>query len=224
MTGLFAACLPEGEVDSLFDETAGKLNIYYRNKVARYSHKRAKLRAWTAARLLGCVVNEYCGRDFASVEIVENEYGKPAIAGQPDFHFNLSHSGEWVVCAIDNCPLGVDLQEICIRTDLDIADRFFSCVEATDLRKKLPVSQRDYFFTLWALKESFVKAEGKGLSIALNSFSFRVIDSIKFSATEKTCAWKFMLYNVCDGYKLALCLAHDRFPVLLDWSDKIMKY
>ena len=81
--------------------------------------------------------------------------------------------------------------------------------------------QRDCFFTLWALKESFIKAEGKGLSIALDSFAFDVTETIGLVARESAQDWRFRLYDLQAGYKLALCLEHDRFPALRDWSKLI---
>jgi len=223
LTELFVARLPVGDVDQLFNSKTATLNNYYRAKIIRYSHKRAKLRALIAALLLARVVKKYCQADFSQTIITENEYGKPAIVGLSDFHFNLSHSGEWVVCAIDNQPLGVDVQELCRNTDLDIAERFFSVREARDLRE-LPLSaQRDYFFTLWSLKESFIKAEGKGLSLALDSFEFRVAETIELTAKESLCDWQFRLYDLQIGYKLALCLPHRCFPAMSDWSELILE-
>lgn len=50
--------------------------------------------------------------------------GKPVVRHIPSFHFNLSHSGDWVVCAIDDAPVGIDIEEI-KPIDLAIAKRFF---------------------------------------------------------------------------------------------------
>ncbi|MEI6286013.1 MAG: 4'-phosphopantetheinyl transferase superfamily protein [Bacillota bacterium] len=224
MTELFAARLPDVDTDQLLFLKSHTLNSYYRAKVMRYRHTQAKLRALTAALLLANVVNNYSQVNFTQAVITENEYGKPDIAGLPDFHFNLSHSGSWVVCAIDNSPLGVDVQEICQRTDLEIAERFFSAREASALRVIPEHRQRDLFFTLWALKESFIKAEGKGLSLALDSFAFDVAETIGLVANESTQDWRFRLYDLQADYKLALCLEHDRFPKLRDWSEKITNY
>ena len=223
MAGLFVARLPEGDVDKLLLLKTGALNNYYRAKVRRYIHRRAKLRALTAALLLAKVVNKHCLINFSQTTITENEYGKPNIIGVADFHFNLSHSGEWVVCAIDNQPLGVDVQEICPKTDLDIAERFFSAREARDLRRLPQIAQRDYFFTLWSLKESFIKAEGKGLSLALDSFEFCVAEPIELMANESLVDWRFRLYDLQPDYKLALCLPHGHFPAMRDWSGLILE-
>ena len=39
-------------------------------------------------------------------------HGKPAAAGLPGFHFNISHSGGIGVCALSDRPVGADLQRI----------------------------------------------------------------------------------------------------------------
>lgn len=36
--------------------------------------------------------------------------GKPYFPARPAFHYSISHSGEWVVCAVGAVPLGVDIQ------------------------------------------------------------------------------------------------------------------
>ena len=36
--------------------------------------------------------------------------GKPYFPARPEFHYSVSHSGEWAVCAVGAVPLGVDIQ------------------------------------------------------------------------------------------------------------------
>jgi 4'-phosphopantetheinyl transferase len=102
-----------------------------------------------------------------------NEYGKPCILEPKDIHFNISHSGDWVVCAIDNKPIGIDVETI-KPIDLNIARRFFTVEEYNHLMKKDEYNRIRYFYMLWTLKESYIKAIGKGLKIPLNSFSFTI--------------------------------------------------
>lgn len=71
-----------------------------------------------------------------------NEYGKPYCEFLNDFHFNVAHSGEWVVCAIDKEPIGIDIEEIST-IDLDISKNFFSDKEHEDLL--LSNDPYDYF-------------------------------------------------------------------------------
>ena len=103
------------------------------------------------------------------LEIAVAQGGKPYLANYPDIYFNLSHSGEWAVCAISESPVGVDIQH-CDEGRRDVASRFFHREEIRYL-DGLPQFRRDEgFYRLWALKESFVKATGRGLDLPLRSF------------------------------------------------------
>ena len=55
-----------------------------------------------------------------------NEYGKPFVENFSDFHFNLSHSGEWVVCTTANFNVGIDIEKISEIEALKLAKEFFS--------------------------------------------------------------------------------------------------
>jgi len=86
-------------------------------------------------------------------------------------YFNLSHSGNWVLLGLSDSTIGVDVEQV-RRINFNIARRFFSSRECEDLFSISDINNRtDYFFTLWSLKESYIKAEGMGLSIPLDSFS-----------------------------------------------------
>jgi 4'-phosphopantetheinyl transferase len=102
-----------------------------------------------------------------------NEYGKPILLRQDGICFNISHSANWVVCAIDNNTVGIDVEFI-KPIDIKIAERFFSKTECFDLMNEPEDTRIKYFYMLWTLKESYIKAEGKGLSIPLNSFNIKI--------------------------------------------------
>nr|WP_084787523.1 hypothetical protein [Anaerobacillus alkalidiazotrophicus] len=55
--------------------------------------------------------------------------------GLQSFHFNVSHSGNWVVCATDNQPIGIDIEEI-KPIDFQIVYSFFSETEIRDIEEK----------------------------------------------------------------------------------------
>lgn len=97
----------------------------------------------------------------------KNEYGKPFV--DFDIHFNISHSDEWVVCAISNHPVGIDIERIS-EIDIKIAEQFFHENEYIWLQSKAQNSQVSSFFELWTIKESYIKAIGKGMYIPINSF------------------------------------------------------
>jgi 4'-phosphopantetheinyl transferase len=100
-------------------------------------------------------------------------YGKPALAGNSDLRFNLSHSEDLAVVAITSeRQIGVDVERV--RDDVDareLSDRFFSEQEAEWVRSNPGSELIQRFFTCWTAKEAYVKASGEGLSLPLKNFS-----------------------------------------------------
>lgn len=131
-----------------------------------------------------------------------NSYGKPFLKGLKNYHFNISHSGEWVVCVFNQSPI-----------DLEIASRFFAKKEYDDLMERREEERLSYFYDLWTVKESYIKALGKGLTIPLNSFSIDVqFNNIcMFGMNNKE--WGFQRYNIDPKYKMTVCAKTDQFPV-----------
>ena len=90
------------------------------------------------------------------LDIAANENGKPYLTAVPAVHFSLSHSAAWAVCAVSDHPVGVDIQQ-CRSFKPNIADRFFHPDEVQYLSSLSPAERENAFYTLWALKESYVK-------------------------------------------------------------------
>ncbi len=131
-----------------------------------------------------------------------NQYGKPSIFNLPGFHFSLSHSGDWVVCAAGEKAVGADIEEI-RQVDFNIAESFFSTEENHDLLS-LPEDKRPkHFFRLWTLKESFLKAQGTGLAGDLKAVKFR-LQNKGIIALQKDQVY-YKTYHIDHGYCLAVC-------------------
>lgn len=90
------------------------------------------------------------------IEFKYNENGKPSFLNFENFHFNLSHSGEYVVCAIDDCDIGIDVEKI-KEIDLSIVRVVFTDHEIWKLEKEVIENRQRLFYSIWTLKESFVK-------------------------------------------------------------------
>lgn len=101
---------------------------------------------------------------------IRSEYGKPFLIDKPRVHFNISHTGTYVTCVIDNEPVGIDIEEI-KNIDLKIAERFFAPDEISYILTGNFDLQIKRFFEVWTMKESHIKWEGRGLSKPLPSFS-----------------------------------------------------
>jgi len=99
-----------------------------------------------------------------------NEYGKPYLVNDPHVQYNLSHSGKYIAFAIDSKPVGIDVEKI-DHIDMRIAKRFFTTSEFSYITSQDFNMQIISFYQIWTKKESYIKFEGKGLSIPLTSFS-----------------------------------------------------
>jgi 4'-phosphopantetheinyl transferase len=129
----------------------------------RFANGRSALR-----RILG----GYLGAPPELLRFQYNAHGKPALSQSPGaIHFNVTHSREIALIALArNIPIGVDLEAV--RNDLsigDLAEGVLSRRELERFRTTTPDAQQLEFFKTWVVKEAFLKAIGKGLSVAPNS-------------------------------------------------------
>lgn len=90
------------------------------------------------------------------------EYGKPYLPDYSGFHFNVSHSGNWVLCAAASLPVGIDIQQE--RPVKDALLRYTLSDQELKYVQTLPNEQKQTaFFDFWCLKEAYCKATGQGL-------------------------------------------------------------
>ncbi len=104
----------------------------------------------------------------------ENSHGKPRLKTTDiPICFNLSHAGGLTSCAVVlDHEIGIDVEDSTRKIDINIADRFFSKQESEYLGQTRKKDKKNVFFDFWTLKESYIKAKGRGLSIPLDKFSF----------------------------------------------------
>ena len=108
-------------------------------------------------------------RGLGKPHIPEEQFGSKV-------HINLSHSANLIACAISAAGrIGIDLEKVRPLQDLDgIATRFFSAPEYRLITLAEASEKLGLFYTIWTLKESFIKAVGKGLSMPLDNFWFKL--------------------------------------------------
>lgn len=208
---LYAININEAIDEELVQLLLTKIDSKKRRRLEKFVFRKDLLRSLYADLILRKKIIE--DFDIRNDEIIftNNKFGKPRCVNLPDFHYNLSHSGDWVICAIDKSPVGIDIEKIST-VDLNISKSFFSNKEHEDLM--LSNDPFDYFFTLWSLKESYIKFIGKGLSHPLDSFTMHLKENrIKIESEERILNEIFFKqYNIEEGYKLAACGEKDNFP------------
>ncbi len=181
--------IPNGEYYYIVD--SGKINDGHRphellqlltaeeqKKYARYRKEDAK-NNFLCARIILREEFRKMGIPF-NQEISFNKYNKPFLADYPDFHFNISHSGNLVMLGFSKYPLGVDIEKIITFSKkklMHLSKIVFHEAEVQLLSHHNENEAQLLFTKLWTIKESFIKAIGEGFYADTKSFTINNIKS-----------------------------------------------
>lgn len=205
------------ENTELFNSLYSLVSVQRQEKINRIAFDKDKRLSLGAELLLKKALSDIGVSDY---EFSYGENGKPFIKGEENIFFNLSHSGERVLCAVSSKEVGCDVEKV-KSVDLKIAKRFFFAEEYEAIKaQKTPEEQKDMFFRLWTLKESFMKATGLGMKLPLDSFSVGFSDNkISVSQSVSKDNYYFKEYFSDADYKYSACSLVPDFdePVLIDF-------
>ena len=144
-----------------------------RRRIERLSNRRDAVNMLIGDIIARKAICRRTGLTNKSLVFRLNQYGKPFLENGTDIYFNISHSGNFAVCALNSETVGIDI-EIIKKANLKVAKRFFCPDEHEFITKANKINEA--FYKIWTMKESFVKWEGKGLSTPLDSFSVLEIE------------------------------------------------
>jgi 4'-phosphopantetheinyl transferase len=166
-----------------------------RTRIERFYHFVDAQRTLLGDALIRMITSKKLGLANHQIKFSHKEWGKPFLVGYDHYHFNVSHAGRYVACATDEEPVGIDVEEI-KQVDLGIAKRFFGEEEKAFLFSRPEDQQQKTFYQIWTRKESYIKRDGRGLSIPLPSFSVFSASDVSFhqvfESEEAVC-------TVCTG-------------------------
>ncbi|MFS0762824.1 4'-phosphopantetheinyl transferase family protein [Peribacillus phoenicis] len=199
---IYAIEIPKSLTGHQMEKYLSQIPIERQEKVRRYVREEDAIRSLCGSLITKFVLWEEL-KTF-NFSYTYNKYGKPFIREFPSFHYNLSHSHNWVVCATDNNEVGIDIEKI-KDIDLGIAERFFTPIEFAEIQRRPHYEQLACFYEYWTMKESFIKALGRGLSIPLNSFSIREENGVYKTIDQNSKLYYFKQPNLDKEYKLAVC-------------------
>jgi 4'-phosphopantetheinyl transferase len=150
----------------------------------------------------------------------EGTFGRPEIvarSGCPPLRFSLSHTHGLAACAVTlEMDIGLDVEAIDRDIDVaSIAEHVFSVQERQCLAACGGSEQRDLFFRYWTLKEAYIKAVGAGMTLPLQSISFRNVTGgeprIDFedAIDDLPDRWRFWQSRPSNGnlHRMALAIA-----------------
>lgn len=131
----------------------------------------------------------YKGDLIKSIQLTD--HGRPYLPIPLDF--NISHSGDYVICAASqDCRVGIDIEQW---SNIDYKEfkNIFTASE-WNLMNTSSSTQPD-FFRIWAQKESVIKADGRGLSLPLDK-----IEANDVKIIDKYHEWYLSKLDVKENY------------------------
>lgn len=194
-------------LDALYD----KLPTERTTKLQRFHQLADTLRAVTGDILTRVVLSEILHKPTYALNFTWDFYGKPSLnGGEEQIGFNISHAGDWVALVVSSSQqVGVDI-EVIKMAELGIAQRFFTDEEyASIISRSEKDNQSLHFYEIWTAKESYVKAEGKGLSIPLDSFSTVTDKELARVKTIEDKSWFFQRFMLDQNYLITTCVDVD---------------
>ena len=123
-----------------------KVNDQQKEKALKYKNELDQVRSLASSYLINKLSKE---------PLLFNDMGKPFFEKGP--FFNVSHSGQYIVMAVSNKDIGVDIEE---NKEIDMSPliRIFNEAEA-----KMIKEHADFYY-FWCAKESLIKCIGSSIS------------------------------------------------------------
>lgn len=192
MVRLYAVNVQESMQENNFEELLLYITSETANRISKYRHMADAYRTLLGELLIRYAVCQKSGCN--NNEIIISNKGKPYLIYPTKIFFNISHSGNWAIGAIADAPLGIDIEYIKReRNYKEIIYRFY-----TDIERQYILSdqnedvQIERFYQIWTLKESYIKADGRGLNIPLKSFGVVSKSNTQYLVEDD---WEYKKYS-----------------------------
>lgn len=177
-------------------------NAERRARADRFRHEDDRRRCLCADMLARRMLAKASGKAPEEIAFTIGYKGKPS-ANVP-FYFNVSHSGNYVLCAVSEKPIGADIEQI-KPFRAGMVARYFTKDEAAYIwGDTTPTTETvtdpeicTRFYRTWTAKESYVKMTGTGISTDLSAVAFD-------PAAGTVCAIPLLTPDAPDGYAASI--------------------
>lgn len=155
---------------------------------------------------------ERCTNVQTPVQYHRNEHGKPYLTDAPETYVNWSHSGDYVLCAVSDSEVGIDLQKMDREPGKNLIRKVLTLLEQRAYEQMDPEHQKKRFYEYWSVKESFLKALGTGFYTSLARFQVNFEEGnpvIEQQINTKSYACQLLDFRESD-YVAAVCVENRR--------------
>ncbi len=95
-----------------------------------------------------------------------NQHGKPYLVNHQDVHFNISHCPNAIAVAVDNAPIGVDVERFVTPSE----SLLNYCLNEDEVQQvKQSACPEQTFAAFWTKKEALFKLRGTGITHELRN-------------------------------------------------------
>lgn len=172
-------------------------------RIEHYKEQKDRVRSAIAGLIINACAGEtsLCGKvtadeltSYPLAKISYGEHGKPYCT-EKKICFNISHSGDYVVGVYSDKEIGIDIQE---------KKRVKETLKKRLLNEKENI-QDDDIVKYWAIKESFVKMTGMGLSYDFRNCMIDFEKKCIADVYNKDIRGVFSQINFDEKYELFVC-------------------
>jgi len=201
------------------------LSLQELNRAERFRNEADRRRYVVAHGILRRVLAGYRKSSPRALRFTIGKNGKPALSdesGPTALRFNLSHTEDIALIAVTlGREIGVDVERVRPISELDsIVESYFTSHERDTLSTMENTARRDAFYRCWTRKESYAKATGGDLSVALSGFDTMLssgpADLPSVDEPQESAGWNLYELLPAGGYVGAVAI---NGPVgrLLSW-------
>lgn len=128
---------------------------------------------WLARQCLA----QWCGGVWQDYALSARDDEPPLVQARPAWMddrpicMSLSHSADWLACALASHPVGVDVEDTTRPRDTDaLANMVLGASELAHQATMGPAERREQFFCRWTLKEAWIKQASNAQAMASIEF------------------------------------------------------
>lgn len=164
------------------------------DRILSFHHQKDQNASFYGRVLLQYVLNQH-GLDWSWDEITYTTKGRPSFP-ELKMDFNLSHSGMYVALVVGQGRVGIDIEKH-RHVNYGIFNRqFFS--EEWEVINQSEDSLKQ-FFDYWAIKESAIKADGRGVEVLSKT---KIISDKEIKVDKET--WFYSPIHLFEDYSISV--------------------
>lgn len=188
---------------------------------ARYHFERDRQLYRVAHAMLRVMLGRHLGWPASALGFEEGEHGRPRLSTPAELDFNLSHTRGLVAVAIaPRAEVGIDVEEVrASRVTHNLKKTVFAPEELESLAPMARAQEVTAFFTLWTLKEAYLKVRGFGMGVLpLDAFAFDVERACLVRAPDDPTRWTFEIDRPTEEHHLAVAVHPAPKQIQTHWA------